>query len=239
MKRADGFRWRAAGALALAGAAAGWVPAGCTPAPAIPEHPTWADVEPILRAECSGCHGGSAAETGSAQGVTYRLDFYDVSREICGDAAAALDGARFAAASSPQIASDITSLDAAIRPRMPPVPAPWLADWEWKTLWLWSRDPLRGPAPAGNRLPIVRITSPSRVVKRAFTLSAVLEDPDGESAIGVLTIGDVTLRMDRPGAFSIAIDGGQWGLGRVTVQAVVCDGWGHAAYDLGYFVISG
>jgi len=225
-------------ALALA-SAAGWLVAGCSPAPAVPQHPTWSDVEPILRAECGGCHGGSAEVTGSARGVTYRLDFYDVNREVCGDATAALDGVRFAAASSSQIAADLTSLDASVRPRMPPLPAPWLADWEWKTLLLWARDPVRGSAPAGNHLPGVRITSPSRVVKRWFTLSVVLEDPDGESAVGVLTIGDVTLRMDRPGAFSIGIDAAQWGLGRVTVQAVVCDGWGHAAYDLGYFVISG
>jgi hypothetical protein len=212
---------------------------GCTAAPAVPDHPSWSDVEPILRAECSGCHGGSAPVTGSARGVIYRLDFYDVGRDVCGDATEALVGARFAAAASPQIASDITSLDGAVRPRMPPLPAPYLADWEWQTLLRWARDPVRGLAPAGNHLPAIRITSPTRVVKRRFTLSAVLEDPEGEAAIGVLTIGDVTLRMDRPGSFSIAIDASQWGLGRVAVQAVVCDGWGHAAYDLGYFVISG
>jgi len=195
------------GALAIAAAA-------CAPVPAVPDNPTWSDVEPILRAECVSCHGGSAAVTGSTQGVSYRLDFYDMSGESCGDAAL-IDGAiRFAAASSSQIAIDITSTSSAVRPRMPPEPSAWLQDWEWQTLAKWASNPRKGGTPVGNARPTIRITSPSRVVKKVFTLSVLLEDPDGESAVGALTIGDVTLRMDRPGAFSIVVDGSQWGLGR-------------------------
>lgn len=210
-------------ALALSSCAA--------PDPEVPAHPTWADVAPILRAECVGCHGGSAAKTGSAGGVTYRLDFFDLSSATCGDATGALAGARFAAAASSQIAFDITSDDATVRPKMPPAPAPWLAGWEWKTLLRWTHDPKKGQQPSGNRPPTLTITSPERLIAGWFTLSVNLEDPDGDSAIGVLRIGDVTLNMDRPGAFSIEIDGSQWPPGDTPVTATVCDGWSEATYD--------
>lgn len=219
---------------------AGWL-VGCAPAPGVPERPTWADVEPILRAECASCHGGAAAVAGSSSGVTYRLDFYDMTRDVCGDAALPTEGLRFAAAAASQIASDITSDLPSIRPRMPPEPGPWLADWEWQTLLRWASAPVRGPRPPGDRAPIIRVTSPTRVVKKHFILSVVLEEPNGEAAVGVVTMGDglVTLRMDRPGAFAIEIDASQWGLGPVNIQGQACDGWTHATFDLGKFVISG
>jgi hypothetical protein len=216
--------------------------AGCAARPEAPAQPTWADVEPILRAECTTCHGGSAALAGSTADLTYRLDFFDMTSEICGDAAIPTDGIRFAAAAAGQIARDVTSDSSSVRPRMPPEPAPWLADWQWQTLLRWARAPLRGPAPMGNRPPLIRITSPSRVVGRVFTLSAVLEDPDGDSAVGVLRVGDVTLRMDRPGQFSIQVDASQWGLNGFDVSGETCDGWSHAKYDqatLGFFAVGG
>jgi hypothetical protein len=224
-------------AVALLGA----ISVNCAPAPRVPERPTWADVEPILRAECTSCHGGSAAVSGSSSGISYRLDLYDMTRDACGDAALPTEGLRFAAAAAPQIAADITSDAASIRPRMPPEPSPWLADWEWQTLLRWASAPVKGPRPPGDRAPIIRVTSPTRVVKKHFILSVVLEDPDGEAAVGVVTIGDgqVTLRMDRPGAFAIEIDASQWGLGPVKVQGQACDGWTRPTFDLGKFIISG
>src|SRR6185295_7989491 len=51
--------------------------------PDVPEHPTWVDVEPIVRAQCTSCHGASAAITGGGT----RFDFYDMSTSLCGDAA--------------------------------------------------------------------------------------------------------------------------------------------------------
>lgn len=197
----------------------------------VPAHPTWADVEPILRTECVGCHGGSAAKTGSAGGVTYRFDLFDLTSATCGDATSALSGVRFAAAASSQIAFDITSDDASVRPKMPPAPAPWLADWQWKTLLRWTHDPTKGPRPPKNRPPTLAIVSPDRLVAGWFTLSVDLEDPDGDSAIGVLHIGDATLNMDRPGVFSIEIDASQWPPGNPQVTATVCDGWSKATYD--------
>ena len=213
----------------------------CGSAPAIPEQPTWADVAPILRAECSGCHGGSAASTGSAGGVVYRLDFFDMSPGICGDATLATGNMRFAAAAASQIAFDITSVSASLRPRMPPLPAPWLDDWKWKTLLRWTSHAEKGAMPRGNRPPTLQVLPALRLVKPSFTLSVVLEDPDGDSAVGVLTIGDVTLTMDRPGAFSIAIDASRWPLvpSPIPVHATVCDGWQRTTYDLMPFFIDG
>jgi hypothetical protein len=230
------------GALYLAwGALLLFFVGGCGSSPVVPESPTWADVEPILRGECASCHGGSAATTGSARGVIYRLDFYDLDPATCGDAAAATEAARFAAAASSQIAFDITSVSASIRPRMPPAPGPSLADWEWKTLLRWADNPQRGPEPNGNRPPVIRVTTSNRLVTtNSFNLSVVLEDPDGDSAVGVLTIGDVTLKMDRPGAFSIDIDASLWPLGPTPVQATVCDGWRRTSYpNLASFAIGG
>ena len=72
---------------------------------------------------------------------------------------------------------------------------------------------------------------PTGTVIGSFLVSVDLEDPDGDSAVGVLHIGDATLTMDRPGAFSIEIDGSQWPPGDVMVSATVCDGWSEASYD--------
>jgi hypothetical protein len=119
---------------------------------------------------------------------------------------------------------------------MPPAPGPALADWEWQTLLRWTSNPQKGTPPIGNTPPTIRITSPSRTVKGFFTVSALLEDPDGDSAVALLRVGDeISLRMDRPGAFAIDIDASQWPLGPVPVRATVCDGWGQVSHDLGSF----
>ncbi len=59
---------------------------GCDP-PLPPPEPTWAHVEPLLRAHCNHCHGATAEKTGSASGVVYRFDFYDLDAGKCGEAA--------------------------------------------------------------------------------------------------------------------------------------------------------
>jgi len=211
------------------------------PAVPVPEHPTWADVGPILRKECNSCHGGTASTTGSALGIVYRFDFYDLTAALCGDAATAVSPARFAAASSSQIAFDITSDSASVRPTMPPLPAPWLADWEWQILLRWSRDPQKGTLPPDNRPPTIQVTSADRTVKDVFTLSVDVDDPDQDSVVGILRIGDVTLRIDRPGPFSAVIDASQWPEGSAPMTAVLCDGWQRALYDeatLGTFIVA-
>jgi hypothetical protein len=206
-----------------------------------PANPTWSDVQPILRARCASCHASSAATTGSALGVVYRLDFFDVTPETCGDAAVAMQPARFAAAASSQIAFDITSDDARVRPKMPPAPAAWLADWEWQTILRWTHNPLKGPPPIENTPPTIRVTSASRQVSGSFTLSVVLEDADGDSAVGILSVGDVTLKLDRAGTYDIEVDVSQWPPGPMPVAATACDGWRQVTYDehtLGVFVVN-
>jgi len=214
----------------------------CEPAHPVAEHPTWVDVEPILRADCLQCHGGSASLTGSVTGATYRFDFYDLTPEVCGEAASAVDTTALpatvlAGASAALIATSITSVDGTTRPRMPPAPSPALADWEWQTILRWTDLPEKGTRPE-NQAPVLRIASLSRSVDRALSYSVIVEDPEGQSAVGVLTIGSFKLKMNRPGAFAGAIDTSSWPEGEAAVQAVVCDGWTNAAYTLGTIVIS-
>ena len=222
-----GRNWLAArtGVLSVAVAAGLAQLAACRSSPAVPDHPTWSDVEPILRADCLQCHGGSAATTGSLGAVVYRFDFYDVTTDVCGDAAAAVPSSPFAAGLAGLISMDITSVDGSTRPKMPPAPSPSLADWEWQTLLRWTVDPRKGAYPEGNRPPTIRLTADTRQVDSRFTFSALLEDPDGQSAIGVLTIGASTLKLDRPGAFSAILDTSGWPPGDVPIAATVCDGW--------------
>jgi hypothetical protein len=205
----------------------------CRSSPAVPAHPTWSDVEPILRADCLQCHGGSAASTASLGAVVYRFDFFDVTTAVCGDAAAAVELSTFAAGWAGLMATSITSVNEATRPRMPPAPSPSLADWEWQTLLNWTADPVKGSYPPDNRPPTLHLTTDTRVVDQRLNLSAVLEDPDGQSAIGVLTVGDYTLKMDRPGAFTATVDTSNWPAGDAAIAATVCDGWSRARYDLG------
>jgi hypothetical protein len=210
---------------------------GCASPPAVPEHPTWADVQPILRADCTSCHGGSAETTGSVNGVAYRLDFFDMTPESCGAAAAAVASSRFAAEAASQIRFDLTSDNPAIRPRMPPEPAPWLEDWKWQTVLRWSRNPIKGTAPPGNRPPVLRVTAAGLSQRNRYGMSMVLDDPDGDAAVGLLTIGDdnagkVTFSMNRPGAFSVDFDISQWPLGLPPIQATVCDGWNWATLPI-------
>ncbi len=124
---------------------------------------------------------------------------------------------------------------------MPPLPAPWLADWEWQTLLRWAQAPQKGTMPPDNRPPTVRVTSPDRTIKNLLTLSGDVDDPDQDSVVGILTIGDATLRIDRPGPFSFVIDTSQWPDGPSPMTAVLCDGWQRALYDeatLGSFVVA-
>jgi hypothetical protein len=203
----------------------------------VPEHPTWADVEPILRADCLQCHGGSAPITASAGNRIYRFDFFDLTADVCGEAAAAVDLPTFAAGSSALIANAITSIDRSVRPRMPPAPSPSLGDWEWRTLLRWTDNPSRGLAPTSNHPPVVQIRAETLFADKRWSIWAIVEDPDGEAAVGLLTVGDFQLKMDRPGAFIIDIDTSRWPAGEVPVHAVACDGWTNVDYALGTITV--
>ena len=61
----------------------------------------------------------------------------------------------------------------------------------------------------------------------------VIDDPDGDSAIGVVEANGYAFLMNRPGSFEVSFDSATWPNGPVAVKAVLCDGWTNASYDLG------
>jgi len=221
--------------------------AGCS-SRAAPEKPTWVDVEPILRGECVSCHGGNAPTAGSVQGLAYRIDLFDLTTDVCGEAAAAVDssklfGGAYALGNAQRIADAITIDPAkpAPRPLMPPLPAPALEQWEWETILRWAAEsptPLKGDAPIDNRAPVVRVLELDNHVDKILHLSLVLEDPDGSAAVGIITIGSFVLKMDRPGAFVADVDASPWPEGPMALDAVLCDGWTRANYSLGPVMVS-
>ena len=183
-----------------------------SPPPEVPAHPTWGDVEPILRKECTSCHGGTAPRTGSALGVTYRFDFFDLTAASCGDAATAVSGPDSPRRRRLRSHSTLRPTAPQFVPRCRPPGS--LAG----GLGVANAVALV-PRPAeGNAAAREPPANPPGHILRANGQEPVhalgrLEDPDDDSVVGVLTIGDVTLRMDRPGPFSILIDGSQWPAG--------------------------
>jgi len=201
---------------------------------AVSQNPTWADVEPILRGTCTQCHGADA----NRAGMTYRFDFYDMTPEVCGEAAAALNGQLLAHGLASQIGQDVTPPGSGWRPKMPPAPTHPLADWERETIQRWAMMPERGEPKGTNRRPVIQLEATSGVVDRSLPFSATVSDPDGESVVGVLKIGDQTLVMDRPGLFSATLDTSTWAEGVQPISATLCDGWNSITYALGNVQIS-
>jgi hypothetical protein len=203
--------------------------AGCGSEPTVPEHPTWADVQPILKGECTQCHGANAAVTGFG----YRLDFYDVTMDACGEAALALPGGVLAGAAAPSIVTDVTPSPDNGRARMPPAPAPVLHDWERETILRWAAQPVKGPPPANNQPPTIKVTGLPTIVNDTLKFSALVEDADGDEAIGVLKIAGTIFAMPSSGSFAVEIPASTWPAGTQRLSAVLCDGWVSASYDLG------
>lgn len=194
-----------------------------------PENPTWADVEPILRAECTGCHGSSANVTGGG----YRFDFYDMTQaDPCGDAAAVLADVSLARAQADKIAKAITTTDPNVRPIMPPLPAPYLSDKEWVTILRWTANPIKGDMPLRDRAPRISVNGTSTTADQKLDVNIVVDDPEGEPVVGVVKIGDRVGNMDRSGAFSTSYDTSSWPAGTVKMSAVLCDGWSQVSVDL-------
>jgi hypothetical protein len=204
--------------------------AACSGPPSVPAHPTWADVAPILHGECTWCHGSTASATGGG----YRLDFFDMTSDVCGEAAQAIPRATIlASTSATSIETDVTPPQDGVRSRMPPAPAPPLPDWERLALVRWATQPAKGAPPAGNRPPTITISHVPVSADHRLTFTAVLDDPDGEPAVGVIKIAGVLFAMDRSGAFSVDLDSSTWPAGPQRLTAVLCDGWTKAIYDLG------
>jgi hypothetical protein len=245
-------------ALLVAGVAAALgATAGCGSPHEIPAEPTWADVAPVLRGECVSCHGWTAAERvcpgfGDPQtqlncqswqggerhgtGGGFRFDFYDVTSEVCGDAALALDPSLVlagAAGAAAQIATDVVRQNGAGWPRMPPQPSPSLPAWEIETLARWTAHPTKGPPPVGNRVPTVAVSQFPASADGQLAFTAIIDDPDGDSVLGVVEVGNLAFPMNRPGSFAVQFDSTSWPSGVVRPTVVVCDGWTSSTIDLG------
>ncbi len=61
----------------------------------------------------------------------------------------------------------------------------------------------------------------------AFT--AVIDDPDGDSVLGVIEVNGLAFLMNRPGSFAVSIPSSNWPAGPQAVKAVLCDGWSLAS----------
>jgi hypothetical protein len=205
----------------------------CQAPPEAPEHPTWADVAPILQGQCNHCHGSTARTTGALGPAVYRFDFFDVNDVVCGQAASAMDVPALAFASAKQIKTDVTPPTIG-RPRMPPAPATPLAKWEQETLSRWADQPVKGPPPLGNRRPRIEINQLSSTATSAsLSFIATVNDPDADSVIGIVQIGDRVFKMDHAGSFAVKLDLTGMPAGQQRLNAVLCDGWGNTDYDLG------
>jgi hypothetical protein len=216
----------------MASLAGALISAACSPAETVAIQPTWSDVEPIVGGACASCHGPTAKTTGGS----YRLDFYEMSTALCGDAALALDAGVILAgtASVPALmGSDIQVAAGARWPKMPPLPAPSLADWELQTIERWAKSPVKGPPPTGNRAPTISTSKLPEVANGTLAFTAVVADPDGDPVVGVVEVAGFAFLMNRSGTFAVTFDSSKWPAGTVRPTAVLCDGWAPKSYDLG------
>jgi hypothetical protein len=201
---------------------------GCSSTPTEPLNPGWADVAPIFRGECNGCHGWTAPTTGSG----YRFDFFEATKEVCGDAALAMESGVILAgspAAAPQIQTDLLTQPGAQWPRMPPQPSPALPDWERDALERWTVLPIKGPPPPGNRAPNISVGGFPTAANAQLSFTAIIDDPDGDSTIGVIEVNGLAFLMGRPGSFDVQFDSSTWPVGPQSVSAVLCDGWSSAS----------
>jgi hypothetical protein len=195
-----------------------------------PEHPLWSNVEPIFRAQCTGCHGASASVNGSG----YRFDFFDMAEDgACGkDIASIFTGVSLAHDQRDKIARAITTTDEDVRPSMPPLPAPYLSDNEWLTILRWTANPTKGDKPPNNQAPQIAVSGTAVLADQFLDVNVVVTDPDGDPVAGILTIGEQVSKMDRSGAFAARFDTSSWPAATVTMTAQLCDGWSFVSADV-------
>ena len=149
---AIGGRWLA-GPCLVATMAVG----GCSNVPVEPATPAWADVAPIFRGECNSCHGWTARETGSS----YRFDFFEVTKDVCGDAAMALESGDDPGGQRGDGVADRDRHHAAGgRPlgRHAAATQPGMPEWERDVVERWSAQPVKGTPPERNQPPNLRLS---------------------------------------------------------------------------------
>jgi hypothetical protein len=205
--------------------------AACSaPAPE-PVNPTWADVAPIFRGECNGCHGWNSGLTGAG----YRFDFYDVDTltRVCGTAAQAInpmkqDPPPFSLAHDlgvpAKIGDDVVAQPGQKWARMPPQPSPALPNWERDMLERWAANPSY-VAKQENQPPTITLSSVPATASDELDFIAVQDDPDGDSVLGVIEVNGLGFFMNRSGSFAVSFDTSTWPAGSYPLSAVLCDGW--------------
>jgi len=214
----------------------GLMAVACTPPPDAKVNPTWADAEPILRAQCNYCHGSTSAVTAAVGPAVYRLDFFDL--QSCGDAALAMNAPSLARGSAGLFKGALETPPTGDRPRMPPAPAVELEDWQRDTLLAWSKNPVKGPPPADNHPPFMKVQKLPTQADQLVAFTAVVDDADGHAVVGVVRVGNTIFRMDRPGSFAVKMDSSGWAEGTQRISATLCDGWVQSNFDLGDLQIS-
>src|SRR5262249_16188868 len=134
---------------------------------------------------------------------------------------------------SEQIAKQITTTDPDVRPAMPPLPAPYLSDYEWMTILYWTANPMKGDKPPNNRPPHITADGTPTSAAKTLALNVVGTDPDSDPVVGVVKLGDdVIAKVDHAGAFTGTIDTSSIPGGVATLRAVLCDGWTKVSVDL-------
>lgn len=182
-----------AAAITLAGLAA--LAAGCDePSPA-PDRPTWfADVQPILRANCFHCHGSLAD---FARLGTKRWDFLydpmDPQLRAIGDFSSVFEGQGGASPTDAlqkfQIGAFIAANDLT---RMPPPPATPLSARDIKVVQTWLMQP--NPE-KGTRSPNAKPTADWLNVGKTF----VVKDADRDQVLGKVRCGAMEALLIRSG----------------------------------------
>ena len=142
-----------------------------------------------------------------------------------------------AQASASLFTSDLTIPPTGDRPRMPPAPAVALEDWQRDTLLKWAKNPVKGPPPADNKAPFMQVQKLPVSADTSLSFTAVADDPDGHSVVGVIRVANAIFRMDRPGSFAVNIDASSWPEGSQRITATLCDGWTQSQLDLGEVLI--
>ena len=185
--------------------------------------PGWADVVPILRAECWHCHGGTAVTNGG--GVRY--DFFDAETDCGPDLAQYLKTELhpFAPRALAIVIEPYVLPMEGKRPLMPPAPAPPLQDWEIRTIQNWTENNggKKGDVPPSNRGPTITVSA--RTSGNQVVVSYLAADADGDSIVGELRVGAALHAITAPGSGRVAFDISAEPPGPLEVSARLCDGW--------------
>ncbi|MDX2021540.1 MAG: hypothetical protein SF187_14955 [Deltaproteobacteria bacterium] len=218
--------------------------ASCEGPPPVKSQPTWeADVYPILQGQCLNCHGSEADRYGAGT----RFDFFNL--DNCSEvefkqkptiqAFPSYALAILTDVTPQQEVKDDKPVGPAERPKMPPLPASLIEDWQVETLKNWAKyetkdkEKARGSRGNRNRDPKIIITSqyPDKVGDE-LKVSYRFEDTDGDPVIGVLKFGDAKVDLLKlSGQVTLSGFTAQSG-DTLTLTADICDGWGRVTTDL-------